>query len=142
MWIIIGQRVETEPVPAPSTLMKTCGKCGVFTTFEERKLVTTARIYFVDAFKYGAKRVMVCAACEAAFAVKDAEPVDAGQEGTLAGSVIDAAAQGKQLLTSALRKVESNPAVQEHARKAKEETARIGKEVGGALKRWFGPGGP
>lgn len=88
MWIVVGHRVKTERVAGGARVERECGSCGEEATFYERRVVSTFRLYFVDVFDYGKRRVMACGACGALYETDEhGQPgaeTSAGWERTLA----------------------------------------------------------
>jgi hypothetical protein len=97
MWIILGNKVQTQRVPNGRRIERRCGACGEVATFYEREVNKTFRLYFVDLFNYETQRVMACGACGEHYATDELgrplvsdSSADERQKGTVFGGVRDA----------------------------------------------------
>jgi hypothetical protein len=97
MWVILGNKVETQRVPNGRRVERTCTACGETAMFYEREVSKSFRLYFVSVFNYETQRVMACGACGACYATDELgrplsseEPAGDKQKGTLFGGVKDA----------------------------------------------------
>lgn len=97
MWIILGNKVQTQRVPGGRKVERQCGSCGETTMFYEREVSKSFRLYFVNIFNYETQRVMACGACGEHYATDElGRPVGEvpgdqdTQKGTVLGSVKDA----------------------------------------------------
>ncbi len=93
MWLIIGDRSRTEPVPGGHSAQRTCPKCGAFSRFREHRVLKTFRLYFIDVLNHDARHVMVCSRCDTAFVTDEVSSTRAtlDQQGTVVGTLQDAA---------------------------------------------------
>lgn len=66
-WVVLGLKRATERVPGGAQLVRRCDGCHEETTFYEKEIKSTFRLYFVDVFDFDRDRVMACGACGAAF---------------------------------------------------------------------------
>jgi hypothetical protein len=71
MWIVYGNRVQATRVPGGAKVERSCGQCGELSTFYEKELTATFRLYFVDVFDYRRHRVMACGCCGACYATDE-----------------------------------------------------------------------
>ena len=71
MWIIYGTRAESRRIPNGAKVTRECGACHEVSTFYEKELTSTLRLYFVDVFDYKKHRVMQCGACGACYATDE-----------------------------------------------------------------------
>jgi hypothetical protein len=71
MWIVFGTSHASKRVPHGAQVARHCDACGEDTTFYEKELTSTLRLYFVDVLDYGARRVMQCGACGAHYATDE-----------------------------------------------------------------------
>jgi hypothetical protein len=86
MWIVFGTAEKMTRVPGGAKVERQCDACGEVTTFYEKHVRRTMRLYFVDVFDYARQRVMACGACGTCYATdelgapnrEDAEGDDAG----------------------------------------------------------------
>ncbi|MBZ0116803.1 MAG: hypothetical protein K8H88_07405 [Sandaracinaceae bacterium] len=83
MWIVIGHRVKTEPVPGGARVERVCERCGEHAVFYERRMVRTLQVYFLDVLDYDNRRVMACGACGALYATDEPAGDDQGVVGAL-----------------------------------------------------------
>jgi|SRR5579871_268211 len=98
MWVILGNKVQTQRVPDGRKVERRCSACGETAMFYEREVSKSFRLYFVDLFNYETQRVMACGACGEHYATDElGRPLagdDAGdddkQKGTVLGTVRDA----------------------------------------------------
>lgn len=66
-WVVLGLKRATERVPGGAQLVRRCDSCREETTFYEKEIKSTFRLYFIDVFDFNRDRVMACGACGAAF---------------------------------------------------------------------------
>lgn len=66
-WVVLGLKRATELVPGGAQLTRRCDSCHQETTFYEKEIKSTFRLYFIDVFDFNRDRVMACGACGAAF---------------------------------------------------------------------------
>lgn len=67
VWVVLGLKRGTERVPGGAQLVRRCDSCREETTFYEKEIKSTFRLYFLDVFDFDRDRVMACGACGAAF---------------------------------------------------------------------------
>ncbi|MCA9534516.1 MAG: hypothetical protein KC593_12585 [Myxococcales bacterium] len=67
VWVVLGLKRATERVPGGAQLQRRCESCHEDTTFYEKELKSTFRVYFLDVFDFNRDRVMACGACGAAY---------------------------------------------------------------------------
>lgn len=94
MWVILGNKVETQRVPNGRRVERACTACGESAMFYEREVSKSFRLYFVSLFNYETQRVMACGACGAHYATDELgrpmvsdTPDDERQKGTIFGGV-------------------------------------------------------
>jgi hypothetical protein len=97
MWVILGNKVETQRVPNGRRVERACTACGETAMFYEREVSKSFRLYFVSVFNYETQRVMACGACGACYATDELgrplasdTPAEDRQKGTIFGGVKDA----------------------------------------------------
>jgi hypothetical protein len=90
MWIIFGTKQAAKRVPGGAQIVRHCDACGESTTFYEKELTETFRLYFVDVLDYRTHRVMQCGACGACYATDELGAHDRD----LAGSIGERLEQG------------------------------------------------
>jgi hypothetical protein len=97
MWIIIGNRNQTQEVPGGRETRRECPKCHTFARMSEHRVLTTFRLYFVDILNHGARHLMVCNVCGTAFATDElaSKQAELTQEGTVVGSATKAFQQAR-----------------------------------------------
>ena len=66
-WVVLGLKRATERVEGGAQLVRRCDGCHEETTFYEKEIKSTFRLYFIDVFDFNRDRVMACGACGAAF---------------------------------------------------------------------------
>ncbi|MCB9660539.1 MAG: hypothetical protein H6726_23040 [Sandaracinaceae bacterium] len=67
VWVVLGLKRATERVPGGAQLQRRCESCQEDTTFYEKELKSTFRLYFLDVFDFNRDRVMACGACGACY---------------------------------------------------------------------------
>jgi hypothetical protein len=123
MWIILGNKVQTQRVPDGRKVERQCTACGETAMFYEREVSKSFRLYFVSLFNYETQRVMACGACGAHYATDELgrplssnTPADERQKGTVLGSMKDAfrrvsgQAPAKEAATPPAPEVDGEPA--------------------------------
>ena len=117
MWIVFGNKQQSERVPNGQRVERHCSSCGETAMFYERTSSTKFSLYFIELLEYGKRRVMACGACGELYATDElgdasqpsgAEKVIGAAE--KAGAQISAAAKdafGK--ISSAIRVSVSEP---------------------------------
>lgn len=135
VWVIIGQRVQTERVRDGLAVERECTSCGEVATFYERRAVRTFRLYFLDVFDFDKQRVMACGACGALFATDDhgapsAETAEGWRHAlsSAAGSLTDAATKAGAALGPLLGRAGEN--AREIFEEAREGIAPLAKKAG------------
>jgi len=63
MWVVFGTSEKTERVAGGAKVARHCDRCGESTTFYEKEIQRTVRLYFIDVFDYERQRVMACGGC-------------------------------------------------------------------------------
>jgi hypothetical protein len=116
MWIIFGTKQEAKRVPGGAQIVRHCDACGESTTFYEKELTATFRLYFVDVLDYRTHRVMQCGACGACYATDELGAHDRDLPGAIgerleqgAGAIGRAAATVGQELTGLAARVMGRP---------------------------------
>jgi hypothetical protein len=96
MWIILGNKVQTQRVPGGRKVERQCSTCGEIAMFYEREVSKSFRLYFVNLFNYETQRVMACGACGEHYATDELgrplesdTPAEERQKGTVVGAVKD-----------------------------------------------------
>lgn len=110
MWILFGNKMQTERVPNGARVERHCGSCNETAMFYERTASTKLSLYFIELVEYGKRRVMACGACGTLYATDElgAPEQATGVEKVMkqaeeAGSKLSSAAKGafKQLSDAA-----------------------------------------
>lgn len=78
MWIIFGNKLETERVRGGAVVERHCQHCGETAWFYERVAATKLSLYFVQLIEYGKRRVMACGACNTLYATDELGAPDPG----------------------------------------------------------------
>ncbi len=71
MWIVFGTAERTARVPGGAKVDRRCEKCGEVTTFYEKQVHSSFRLYFIDVFDYDRHRVMACGGCGTCYATDE-----------------------------------------------------------------------
>jgi hypothetical protein len=71
MWVIFGTKEATRRVRGGAQVVRHCEGCGEVTTFYEKDVTSTFRLYFIDVFDYRRHRVMACGGCGAHYATDE-----------------------------------------------------------------------
>jgi hypothetical protein len=74
MWIVFGNKSQLTWVPNGQKVDGHCTVCHQPTTFYEKQITKTFRLYFVDIFDYRRHRVMACGRCDAYYATDELGP--------------------------------------------------------------------
>jgi hypothetical protein len=82
MWIVFGTAERTERVPGGAKVDRRCEKCGEVTTFYEKQVHSSFRLYFIDVFDYDRHRVMACGGCGTCYATDELGSKAAAEAGT------------------------------------------------------------
>jgi hypothetical protein len=124
MWVILGNKVETQRVPNGRRVERACAACGETAMFYEREVSKSFRLYFVSLFNYETQRVMACGACGAHYATDELgrpmvsdTPPEERQKGTIFGGVKDALRRAGNALQDAtgVKRDEGAPDEEERA---------------------------
>jgi hypothetical protein len=110
MWIVFGTADKTKRVVGGAKIERHCDHCGERTTFYEKEILSTFRLYFIDVFDYRRQRVMACGGCGTCYATDELGGAD-GREGTgldrVGDGVEQAARKAGRFLGRASEAVES-----------------------------------
>ena len=100
MWIIVGTKTATRPVPGGLSVTRPCATCRAMTTFHEHESQELLRLYFVSLASVGARRVLACGRCGSVVVTDEVGPARRSQEGTVVGAIGSALSRGKEAITS------------------------------------------
>src|SRR5271170_3174918 len=76
MWIVFGTGDKTKRVVGGAKVSRHCDQCGESTTFYEKEILSTFRLYFIDVLDYGRQRVMACGGCGTCYATDELGEAD------------------------------------------------------------------
>lgn len=99
MWIIFGTKESARRVPNGAQVVHRCGSCGEVTTFYEKEITETFRLYFIDVYDYKRHRAMQCGACGATYVTDEIK--QHAEERNLGASIGKRLEQGGDAITRA-----------------------------------------
>ena len=126
MFVVVGQRVRTEPVDDGRSKVIECRRCGRPMHHYEHRVVRTATLFLVPVANVTEERVWCCEGCGTRLADGGARWLQGEQSGTAVGQVMSAVgalAEG------------ARPALERLAEEARPALEQVQREAGPALER-------
>lgn len=128
VWIVFGTKEESRRVPGGASVVRECPSCHEVTTFYEKDMTSTLRLYFIDVYDYKKHRVMQCGACGAHYATDEVHAEDKDDAATIgkkldegAGAITRAATAIGEEVTHLAAKLVGRPMPKTRARAARDE---------------------